>query len=85
MAVPVHVVREVLALRLVLALGGAGEEALDPGEVRDQVVFSPRAVVGAAAVGDLRGHAEPDAQSVEEDDGEKETHFVEVGWLVAEN
>ena len=26
MAVPVHVVREVLALGLVLALGGAGEE-----------------------------------------------------------
>ena len=53
MAVPVHVVREVLALRLVLALGGAGEEALDPGEVRDQVVLPPRAVVGPAAVGDL--------------------------------
>ena len=33
MAVPVHVVGEVLALGLLLAFGGTGEEGGDPGKV----------------------------------------------------
>ena len=33
MSVPVHVVREMVALRLVLALGRAGVEGGNPGEV----------------------------------------------------
>ena len=56
MAVPVHVVGEVLALGLVLAFGGAGEEGGDPGEVRDQMVLHACAVVGLGAVGKLGGH-----------------------------
>ena len=55
-AVPVHVVREVLALGLVLALGGAGEEGGNPGEVRDEVVLAAGAVVGSTAVGQLGWH-----------------------------
>ena len=56
MAVPVHVVGEVLALGLVLAFGSAGEEGGDPGEVRDQMVLHACAVVGLGAVGKLGGH-----------------------------
>ena len=48
---PVHVVREVVALGLVLALGGAGGEGGDPGEVGDEVVLAARAVVRSAAAG----------------------------------
>ena len=56
MAVPVHVVREVLALGLVLALGGAGKEAGHPREVGDEVVLPCSAVVWSAAVGQLGWH-----------------------------
>ena len=55
-AVHVHVVGEVLALGLVLAFGGAGEEGGDPGEVGDQMVLHACAVVGLAAVGKLGRH-----------------------------
>ena len=82
MTVPVHVVREVLALGLVLALGGTGEEGGHPGEVRDEVVLAPGAVVGPTAVGKLGWHGKPDSQDVEEEDGKEKTHFVGVvGWL----
>ena len=75
-AVPVHVVGEVLALGLVLAFGGAGEEGGDPGEVRDQMVLHACAVVGLGAVGKLGRHWEPDPQDVEQDNGKEKTHFV---------
>ena len=52
----VHVVREMVALRLVLALGRAGVEGGDPGEVRDDVVLASRAIVRTTAVGKLRWH-----------------------------
>ena len=68
MPVPVHVVREVFALGLVPALGGAGEEAGHPREVGDEVVLPCSAVVRSAAVGQLGWHRKPDAQDVEEDD-----------------
>ena len=79
--VPVHVVREVLALGLVLALGGAGEEGGHPGEVRDEVVLAAGAIVRTTAVGKLGWHGKPDSQDVEEDDGQVKTHFVGVGCL----
>ena len=53
--VPVHVVREVLALGLVLALGGAGEEG-NPGEVGDEVILVGGAVVRPSAVHDRGCH-----------------------------
>ena len=56
MSVSVHVVREMVALRLVLALGRAGVEGGDPGEVRDDVVLASRAIIRTTAVGELGGH-----------------------------
>ena len=69
-AMPVHVVREVLALGLVLALGGAGEEGGDPGEEGDEVVLAAGAIVRTTAVGKLGWHGKPDSQ-----DEEEKTHF----------
>ena len=53
---PVHVVREMVALRLVLALGGASIKGGDPGEIRDDVVLASRAIIRTTAVGELGGH-----------------------------
>ena len=80
--VPVHVVREVLALALVLALGGAGEEGGDPGVVRDDVVLAAGAIVRSTAVGQLGWHCKPDSQDAEKDGGKEKTHFVAVVALL---